>query len=132
MVKNLPANAGEARGMALIPGSGRSPGGGDGKPLQYCLEDPLVRGPWWVTVQRVTKSQTQLSTHARHLPHQTSFPSPTFARSEKTSWSKFSSSAISCCQRESLTLGANLRERFVGYSNSTGDGTTGLSEQLFP
>ena len=35
MVKNLPATAGEARGMALIPGSGRFPGGGDGKPLQY-------------------------------------------------------------------------------------------------
>ena len=41
MVKNLPANAGDVRDMGSIPGSGRSPGGGHGKPLQYsCLENP--------------------------------------------------------------------------------------------
>ena len=44
MVKNPPANAGD---MGLIAGSGRSPGGGHGNPLQYsCLENPMVRGAW--------------------------------------------------------------------------------------
>ena len=47
--------------MGLIPGSGRSPGGGHGNPLQYsCLENPMDRGAWWATVQRVAKSQTGL------------------------------------------------------------------------
>ena len=42
MVKNLPANAGDVGDVGLIPGSGRSPGGGDGNPLQYpCLENPM-------------------------------------------------------------------------------------------
>ena len=47
--------------VGSIRGSGRSPGGGHGNPLQYsCLENPKDRGAWWVTVHRVTKSQTQL------------------------------------------------------------------------
>ena len=59
MVKNLPANAGEVRDVGLILGLGRSPGGGNGNPLQYsCLEDPMDRGDWRATVHRVTKSQT--------------------------------------------------------------------------
>ena len=37
--------------LGLIPGSGRSPGGGNGNPLQYsCLENPMDRGAWWATV----------------------------------------------------------------------------------
>ena len=59
MVKNLPANAGDIRDVGLIPGSGRSPGGGRGNPLQYsCLENPRKRGAWWATVHRVSKGQT--------------------------------------------------------------------------
>ena len=59
MVKNLSASAGDAEDMGSIPGSGRSPGGGDGNPLQYsCLKNPMDRGAWWATVQRVAKSQT--------------------------------------------------------------------------
>ena len=47
MVKNLPANAGDTGDMGSIPGSGRSPGGGHGSPLQYsCLENPTDRGAW--------------------------------------------------------------------------------------
>ena len=69
-VKNLPANAGDIRDTRSIPGSGRSPGGGHGNPVQYsCLENPMDRGTWWATVQGVVKSQTQLkqlSTHARN------------------------------------------------------------------
>ena len=47
VVKNPPTNAGDARDAGLIPGSGRSPGVGNGTPLQYsCLENPMDRGAW--------------------------------------------------------------------------------------
>ena len=47
VVKNLPANAGDVGDSGLIPGSGRSPGGGNGNLLQYsCLENPMDRGAW--------------------------------------------------------------------------------------
>ena len=59
MVKNLPANAGDTRDVSSIPRSGRSPGGGNGNPLQYsCLEESMDRGAWQATVQGVTKSRT--------------------------------------------------------------------------
>ena len=68
MVKNMPANVGDKGDAGSVPGSGRSPGGGHGCPLQYsCLENPMDRGAWEATVHRVTKNQTklkQLSTHA--------------------------------------------------------------------
>ena len=51
VVKNLPANAGDARDSGLIPGLGRFPGGGRSNTLQYsCLENPMDRGAWWATV----------------------------------------------------------------------------------
>ena len=54
-VKNMPAKAGDIRDAGLIPGSGRSPGEGNGSPLQYsCLETSMDRGAWWATVHRVT------------------------------------------------------------------------------
>ena len=63
VVKNLTANAGD---LGSIPGSGRSPGEGNGKPLQYsCLKNSTDRGAWWATVRGVVKSQTQLSNGAR-------------------------------------------------------------------
>ena len=59
MVKNLLASAGDTRDVGSIPGSGRSPGGGCGNPLQYsCLENPMDRGAWWAMVHRVTESNT--------------------------------------------------------------------------
>ena len=59
VVKNPPANEGDARDVGLIPGSGRSPGVGNGNPLQYsCLENSTDRGAWWATVLEFTKSQT--------------------------------------------------------------------------
>ena len=62
VVKNTPANAEDIRDVGLIPGSGRSPGGEHGNPLQYsCLENPMDRGARLGTVQRVSKSQTWLS-----------------------------------------------------------------------
>ena len=61
MVKNLPVIAGDLRDVGLIARSGRSPGGGYGKPLQYsCLENPMDRGAQWATVHGIAKSQTRL------------------------------------------------------------------------
>ena len=58
MVENLPANAGDVRDTGLIPELERSPGGGNHNPLQYsCLENPMHRGVWQTTVERVTKNQ---------------------------------------------------------------------------
>ena len=57
--KNPPANAGDLRDVVLIPGWGRSPGGGHGNPLQYsCLENPMDRGAWRAKTLRFTKSWT--------------------------------------------------------------------------
>ena len=62
MVNNLPASVGNVRDADSIPGSGRSPGEGNGIPLQYsCLENSMGRGAWQATVHGATKSQTQLS-----------------------------------------------------------------------
>ena len=56
VVKNLSARAGDAGDVSLIPGSGRSPGEGNGNPLQYlCLENSMGRGAWWVKVHGVAK-----------------------------------------------------------------------------
>ena len=61
-IKNLPANAGDLRDAGLICGWGRSPGEGNGTPLQYsCLENPMDGGAWWAAVHGVAKSQTQLN-----------------------------------------------------------------------
>ena len=61
VVKDLSASAGDIRDMGLIPGSGSSPGGGNGNSSQYsCLKNPIDRGVRQATVHRVTKSQTQL------------------------------------------------------------------------
>ena len=62
VVKTLPANAGDVGEACSISGSGRSPGGGNGNPLQYsCLGNPMDRGAWQATVYGITKSWTPLS-----------------------------------------------------------------------
>ena len=56
------ASACNAGDLGSIPGSGRSPGEGNGNPLQYsCLEKPMDGGAWWATVHGVAKSRTRLS-----------------------------------------------------------------------
>ena len=69
VIKNLPASAEDLRGVGSIPGSGRSPGGGHGDPLQHsCLEKPRDGGAWRAPVHRAAKSckwPKRLSTHAR-------------------------------------------------------------------
>ena len=61
--KESSCNAGDTGDVDLIPGLGRSSGGGNGNPVQYsCLQNPKDRGVWWVTVHGVARSQTWLST----------------------------------------------------------------------
>ena len=64
VVKNPPANAGDAEDVGLIPGLGRSPGEGSGSPLQYSgLQNPMDRGAGWATVHGVAETDT-----TEHLP----------------------------------------------------------------
>jgi len=59
MVKNPPANAGDTRDTGLIPGSKRSPGGGNGNPSKCsCLENPRDGEVWWAAVYGVAESDT--------------------------------------------------------------------------
>ena len=65
MVRNLPANAGDKRDTGSIPGSGRSPGEGNGNPLQYsCPENPMDRGAWRAMVHGVAESNMTEATLA--------------------------------------------------------------------
>ena len=78
VVKKLPANAGDLRVTGLIPGLGRSPGGGHGNPFQYsCLENPMDREAWWATVPGVAKSWTWLK-RLSTAQHSTSEAKPLF------------------------------------------------------
>ena len=57
--QNMPASVRDIRDAGSIPGWERSLGGGHGNPVQYsCLENPIYRGSWWVTVHKVAKSWT--------------------------------------------------------------------------
>ena len=66
--KESTRNAGDTVDSGSIPGSGRSPGGGHGNPLQYfCVENPGDKRAWWATVHRVAKSQTGLKSEHAHI-----------------------------------------------------------------
>ena len=68
VLKNPPDKAEDATDAGLIPGWGRSPGGGNGNPLQHsCLGNPMDRGTWRATVHGVIKSWTRLSDYAQHI-----------------------------------------------------------------
>ena len=70
MVKNLPANLGDARDMGLIPGSGRSPGGGNGNSFQNsCPENSMDGGPWWATVHGASESDVTEHVRTHTPPH---------------------------------------------------------------
>ena len=67
MVKNPPAPAGDTGLSGLIPGLERSPGAGNGNPLQYsCLEDSMDRGAWWATVQVVSEESDTIKQLSKH------------------------------------------------------------------
>ena len=71
MVKKLPAKAGD---VSLIPGSGRSPGEGNGYLLQYsCLENPMDTEAWWATVHGAAKSWTLLKPLNTHAPNNSNY-----------------------------------------------------------
>ena len=76
VIKNPPANAGDVRDQGLIPGSGRSPGVGNGNPLQYsCLGNLMDKEAWQATVHGATKSGTRLSDgHFQHYSCAPQFP----------------------------------------------------------
>ena len=62
LVKESACNAGDTGNVGSIPGSGRSPEGGNGNPLQYsCQENPMDRGVWWATVHKVARRWRWLS-----------------------------------------------------------------------
>ena len=75
MLKNLPANVGDARDVVSIPVLGRSPGSSGRNILEYLdillqysrLGNPMDRGVWWATVHRVAKRHTQLSAHTKQM-----------------------------------------------------------------
>ena len=70
VLKKPAANALDVRDMGSFHGSGRSPRGGHGNPLQYsCLENPMDRGAWWAVVHGVAQSQTQLNRLSTHSTH---------------------------------------------------------------
>ena len=80
VVKDAPANTGDARNTGLSPGSVRSPGVGNGNPLHYsCLKNSRDRGAWWTIVHGVTKGTERLST----LTHIDSVIAPVENNSEK-------------------------------------------------
>ena len=67
MVKNTPATAGNIRDVGLVPGLGRSPGGGHGNPLQYpCLENPMDRGVRGVAESDMTKATEPTCMYSRN------------------------------------------------------------------
>ena len=70
VVNNPPANTGDARYVCLISGSRRSPGIGNGNPLQYSwLEKPIDRGAWWATVYGVAESDVTEHTWAAYYDY---------------------------------------------------------------
>ena len=93
VVKNPPANAGDAGAMGSFPGSGRSPGGRHGNPFQYsCLENPMERGAWRAMVHKIANSQTRLkrlSTHAAGPASLSSVVCPRWARFPGLSFLEF-------------------------------------------
>ena len=144
MVKNLPANAGDAGDPGLIPGSGRSPGGGHDNPLQYsCLENPMNRGTWWATVHGVSKgSDTTKVTKRTHTHAHTH----THTRKQKNSDEHFGqpnifffrlfslmwSESESCSVMSESLRSQGLYSPWNSLGQNTGVGSLSLLQGIFP
>ena len=95
-----------ARDLDLIPGWGRSPGEGNGYPLLYsCLENPMDRGSWWVTVHRVAKSD---ATEQLTLSYEYFCPSSSNSYGITAKFSHHQYSAILCFRCSQKRLSSNL------------------------
>ena len=123
VVKNPSANAGDVRDKSSIPGLGKSPGEGNGNPLQYsCVENPMDRGAWRATVHRVAKSRTRLkrlSMQAHMIRLYLSALPVTLARSDLT-WMLATGShpAPQLCHR--LAQGPRVAGGEIGTSGAGG------------
>ena len=110
VVKNLPANGGDIRDQGSVSGSGRSPGGEHGNPLQCsCLDNLMGGGAWWATVHGVTKSQAGLKWFSPHTHKHTAFwkdqmMSTTGFISDKTALSRLNLmiTSLSVCLKQTL------------------------------
>ena len=133
MVKNLPASAGDAGDTCLIPGSGRSPGEGNGNPLQYsCLGNPTDGGARRATVHGVAKNQTRLSMHtALHL---STAPPPSYLALKASVDSRGCVSSLQACERRSgqractETVEARALCPKLGESSETQKGSPGIAQ----
>ena len=108
MVKNLPEDAGDT---CSIPGSGRSPGGGKGNPLQYlCLENSMDRGTWRATVHGVTKQWTQLGDSActlhSELKHHSQLAIPDYLPEQSVNCFGWKSVFPSCKEFQDTSISA--------------------------
>ena len=100
VAKNSPASARDVRDVSSIPGSGRSPGEGNGTPLQHaCLGNPMDRGAWGATVHGVAKSWTQLKRLSTHSP-----PSPRVTLDHKVTHLSINSSLFRVTSKLSRKL----------------------------
>ena len=89
VVQRLKASACNVGDLGSIPGSGRSPGEGNGDPLQYsCLENPRDGGAWWVAIYGVAQSRTRLKRLS----------------SSSSSWTRFSARSNKSCVIQDLSL----------------------------
>ena len=108
-VKNPPANAGGTRDMGSIPGSGRSPGVGNGNPLQYsCLENSMDRGTWRATIHRGHK-ESDLPSPPQVAPHADDLASPGVTRTYGAPWwaTEHTSRRLIkfCCKKSAYSAG---------------------------
>ena len=89
LVKNLPSNVGDLRVQRSIPGLGRSPGRGNGNPLQcFYLENSMARAAWKPTVHGIAKSRTRVSTGTHKYTHTCIYKTETDSQnSEINLWS---------------------------------------------
>ena len=91
-VKASARNAGD---LGSIPGSGKSPGEGNGNPLQYsCLENPMDGGAWWATVHQVAKSRTRLSNFTSLKLYSVEFPEEGGCIQKNHNWHSFSKEGL--------------------------------------
>ena len=98
VVKNPPASAGDTGDTGSIPGSGRSPGEGNGNPLQCCcLENPMDRGAWWASVHGLTRVGRELVTKQQRSVALKGLPASLSRGGLWHAWGSSTRSESHCC-----------------------------------